>query len=87
MSVLFAATHPKRTSALILYGAMARPAWAPDNPWGTRDEEHSTVLRLIEKHGEKAVRSKSTRQASPAMTNMCDGLDGTNAPPPAQERR
>ena len=50
MSVLFAATHPKRTSALILYGAMARPAWAPDNPWGTRDEEHSTVLRLIEKH-------------------------------------
>lgn len=28
MSVLFAATHPKRTSALILYGAMARPARA-----------------------------------------------------------
>jgi hypothetical protein len=47
MSVLFAATHPKRTSALILYGAMARPAWAPDYPWGTRDEDHSTVLRLI----------------------------------------
>jgi pimeloyl-ACP methyl ester carboxylesterase len=50
MSVLFAATHPKRTSALILYGAMARPAWAPDYPWGTRDQDHSTVLRLIEKH-------------------------------------
>ena len=50
MSVLFAATHPKRTAALILYGAMAWPTWAPDNPWGTRDQDHSTVLRLIEKH-------------------------------------
>jgi pimeloyl-ACP methyl ester carboxylesterase len=50
MSILFAATHPQRTSALILYGAMARPAWAPDNPWGTRDADQSSVLRLIEKH-------------------------------------
>src|SRR5204862_4880544 len=28
MSVLFAATYPERTSALVLYGAMARSAWA-----------------------------------------------------------
>ena len=30
MSIVFAATYPQRTSALILYGAMARYAWAPD---------------------------------------------------------
>jgi pimeloyl-ACP methyl ester carboxylesterase len=33
MSMVFAATYPQRTSALILYGSFARHAWAPDNPW------------------------------------------------------
>jgi class 3 adenylate cyclase/alpha-beta hydrolase superfamily lysophospholipase len=36
MSILFSATYPERTSALILYGSIARGAWAPDYPWGTR---------------------------------------------------
>jgi pimeloyl-ACP methyl ester carboxylesterase len=31
MSIVFAATYPQRTSALILYGSFARWAWAPDN--------------------------------------------------------
>jgi pimeloyl-ACP methyl ester carboxylesterase len=33
MSVLFAATHPERASALILCGAMGRTTEAPDYPW------------------------------------------------------
>jgi class 3 adenylate cyclase len=36
MSLLFAATYPQRTSALILYGSFARRAWAPDHPFGHR---------------------------------------------------
>jgi len=36
MSILFAATYPERTSALILYGSIARGSWAPDYPWGAR---------------------------------------------------
>jgi class 3 adenylate cyclase len=36
MSILFAATYPERTSELILYGSIARGAWAPDYPWGTK---------------------------------------------------
>jgi class 3 adenylate cyclase len=36
MSILFAATYPERTSALILYGSIARGAWAPDYPWGPK---------------------------------------------------
>ena len=36
MSVLFAATYPERTGALVLYGGFARTLWAPDYPWGTR---------------------------------------------------
>ncbi|MFN2525774.1 MAG: adenylate/guanylate cyclase domain-containing protein [Actinomycetota bacterium] len=33
MAALFAATYPKRTSGLILYGTVARATWAPDYPW------------------------------------------------------
>jgi class 3 adenylate cyclase len=33
MAALFAATHPERTTALILYEAMARMSWAPDYDW------------------------------------------------------
>jgi pimeloyl-ACP methyl ester carboxylesterase len=35
MCVLFAAAHPDRTSALVLYGAMARTTEAPDYPWAS----------------------------------------------------
>ena len=33
MCALFAATHPERATALVLYGAMARTTEAPDYPW------------------------------------------------------
>jgi pimeloyl-ACP methyl ester carboxylesterase/class 3 adenylate cyclase len=33
MSMLFAATYPARTRALVLYGTFARGVWAPDYPW------------------------------------------------------
>lgn len=35
MAMLFAATHPDRTSHLVLYDTMARTTWAPDYPWAT----------------------------------------------------
>src|SRR5215212_5303185 len=35
MSVLFAATHPERVSALVLHGAMGRTTEAPDYPWAS----------------------------------------------------
>ncbi len=44
MSVLFAATYPERTSALVLYGSIARGAWAPDYPWGPKPEEEEEWL-------------------------------------------
>ena len=48
MSVLFAATYPQRTSALILFGAMARRAWAADYPWGRRPGEMEARLASVE---------------------------------------
>jgi class 3 adenylate cyclase len=39
MSILFAATYPERAWALVLEGSYARMLWAPDYPWGIREEE------------------------------------------------
>jgi len=33
---------------LVLYAAMARVAWAPDNPWGRTDQETEIRLKVIE---------------------------------------
>jgi class 3 adenylate cyclase len=49
MSVLFAATYPQRTSALILYGTYARRMWAPDHPWGRKDTEFRALLERMER--------------------------------------
>ena len=38
MSVMFAAAHPERVSALILHGAMGRTTEAADYPWATSAE-------------------------------------------------
>jgi class 3 adenylate cyclase len=44
MAVLFAATYPERTWALVLEGAYARTLWAPDYPWGIREQEFEREL-------------------------------------------
>jgi pimeloyl-ACP methyl ester carboxylesterase len=41
MSILFAATYPERTAALILRSAYPRRMWAPDYPWGRTEEEYA----------------------------------------------
>jgi len=51
MSLLFAATYPERTAALVLIGGYARTMWAPDYPWGWTDEryrrDHEAELRIF----------------------------------------
>jgi class 3 adenylate cyclase/alpha-beta hydrolase superfamily lysophospholipase len=49
MSVLFAATYPDRTTALILYGSYAKRTWAPDNPWGRTEDDLKKVIDAIER--------------------------------------
>jgi hypothetical protein len=39
MSVVFAASHPERVSALVMYGSMARTMWAPDYLFGYTERE------------------------------------------------
>ena len=40
MSILFAATYPERTAALVLRSANARTLWAPDYPWGLTEDAY-----------------------------------------------
>ncbi|HUJ55610.1 MAG TPA: adenylate/guanylate cyclase domain-containing protein [Gaiellaceae bacterium] len=44
MSLLFAATYPERTAALVLRSAYPRAMWAPDYPWGWSEEEYRREL-------------------------------------------
>jgi len=39
MSILFAATYPERTTALVLMASMPRVLWAPDYPWGVTEQQ------------------------------------------------
>ena len=44
MSVVFAAAHPERVSALVLYGGMARTLWAPDYQFGYTEREYRKTI-------------------------------------------
>jgi class 3 adenylate cyclase len=44
MCALFAATYPKRTTALILYATYARRLWAADYPWGPKEAERERYI-------------------------------------------
>jgi class 3 adenylate cyclase len=49
MCVLFAATHPSRTSAIVLFGGYARRLAAPGAPWGASTERYDAFLQEIER--------------------------------------
>lgn len=40
MSILFAATYPERTAALVVRSFSPRTMWAPDFPWGRTEEAY-----------------------------------------------
>ena len=52
LGILFAATYPERTSALVLWGSTAAWFWSEDNPWGsTREEGRRRWLEPIKQTG------------------------------------
>jgi len=50
MALLYAATYPQRTSAMVLYGSYAKRSWAPDYPFNWNDEQWQRALDDIEQH-------------------------------------
>lgn len=44
MSILFAATYPERTAALVVRSCSPRTLWAPDFPWGRSEEAYQREI-------------------------------------------
>jgi class 3 adenylate cyclase len=47
MAALFAATHPDRTHALVLYATFARATWAPDYTWTWKAEDRDASSQQL----------------------------------------
>ena len=62
MSILFAATYPERTAALVVRSAFPRRMWAPDYPWGRTEEEYEReVERELRIFGPREQARESVR--------------------------
>lgn len=48
MASMFAASHPDRTSALILANTTAKSSWGPDYPIGIPSERQEMLIGLVE---------------------------------------
>jgi DNA-binding SARP family transcriptional activator/pimeloyl-ACP methyl ester carboxylesterase len=70
MSILFAATYPERTAALVLLGCFPRRLWAPDFPWVvTREERAEYWRRLEEGWGSLAWAQEDVKRRAPSASS------------------
>ena len=70
MSLLFAATYPDRTWALVVQGAEARTLWAHDYPCGEPEDSYRAVLDAIPARPTTRERFEAVaRDASPNATD------------------
>jgi pimeloyl-ACP methyl ester carboxylesterase len=68
MSLLFAATYPERTAALVLRSAVPRTMWAPDYPWGRTEDEYRQAL-------ERDLRLFGTREQATEVVRTLGRFD------------
>jgi pimeloyl-ACP methyl ester carboxylesterase len=62
MSILFAATYPERMAALVVRSAFPRRMWAPDYPWGQREEAYQReVERALRVFGPREQAREAVR--------------------------
>jgi pimeloyl-ACP methyl ester carboxylesterase len=70
MCVLFAATYPERTRALVLYGTYAKRLRSDDYPWAPTAEEREETARDLERNwGESADISTMLPRATKAESD------------------
>jgi class 3 adenylate cyclase len=84
MAALFAATHPDRTDALVLYATFVRATWAPDYDWAWSAEERDRRMdQLIEHWGEGLVASgvAPSQAADPSFMEWAGRLERLAASP------
>ncbi|RAZ84342.1 alpha/beta hydrolase [Mesorhizobium hawassense] len=70
MCMLFAATYPERTSALVLTGAYARGTWSKDYPWARTVDEVQQDIDTVEREWGKPA--DMSRAAPSLIENMAE---------------
>ena len=69
LAILFAATHPERTAALIVYGSAPADFWAPDYPSGWTDEVFDAYLEELERRwGQPDYVRRYVKTMAPSLT-------------------
>jgi class 3 adenylate cyclase/esterase/lipase len=68
MAILFAATYPERTWALLLIGAFARELWAPDYPWGFREEDYDGEAEDLRQWGTREHALQKAKNLAPSAS-------------------
>jgi class 3 adenylate cyclase len=84
LAMLFAATHPERVSALVLYATFARSRWAPDYDWAPRDEERQPRIDAsVRQWGNGGVTSAlaPSRMDDPAFLTWAGRMERYSASP------
>jgi pimeloyl-ACP methyl ester carboxylesterase len=49
LAVLYAATHPERTTALVTAGIFAKRIWSPDYPWAPKPDDRAREIAELER--------------------------------------
>lgn len=91
-SVLLAADHPDRVSALVMYASAARFSWAPDYDWANTAEQRDQLVReSVQEWGEGSNRELERWAPSmlgdPVLTAWFARLQRLIASPTQAERR
>jgi class 3 adenylate cyclase len=91
-SILLAADHPDRISALVLYASAARSTWAPDYDWAITAEERDQLVKGgVEEWGEGSNREierwAPSMVGDPVLTAWFARLQRLIASPTQAERR
>ena len=84
MAVLFGATHPDRTRALILYATFSRAIWAEDHQWAWHAEERDAKMQQsIDHWGEGLVAGSvaPSRMGDPRFMEWAGRLERLAASP------
>jgi pimeloyl-ACP methyl ester carboxylesterase/class 3 adenylate cyclase len=69
LCAMFAATHPERVSALILYSTAARGTQAPDYPWQWSEPKWREYLGELREWGTREYAQRALREINPSLAS------------------
>jgi pimeloyl-ACP methyl ester carboxylesterase len=76
MPMLFAATHPERTLALVLYAPRPRMTWTADYPWGPTPDAALPRSRRLHTSATSNGGAEARRTRDPRCTISCRAWSG-----------